>query len=183
MVNGFDTAILKFFADLATPAWLDAFMLFWTNYVQQALMVLVIVLMFFKKTRKAGITGFIAMFLSPLIIEGFLKNMIGRVRPYDQFEWAKLLGDPSETFSFPSGHASFAFALATGLSFGQKKWIKIALFASAALTAFTRVYISIHWTTDVICGAALGITCGFIAKFIVDNVSKLLANRKAKKTA
>ncbi len=182
MLNPFDTGILQFFANANPPAWLDAFMLFFTDTIQPALMVLSIVLMFFKKTRKAGIAGFLAIFLSAMAIEAVLKGAFARVRPYEAFEWARLLGEPSPTFSFPSGHSSMAFAAATGISwFLQKKWPKVVLFAAAILTAFTRVYISIHWTTDVLAGAVNGILFGLIAAFIVTQFAKLFEKNRAKR--
>lgn len=148
----------------------------------QALLILCIVFMFFKKTRKSAIAGFIGVFFSALLVELVWKGMFDRIRPYDAFAWAKLIGEPSDTFSFPSGHASAAFAVATGFSWFQKKWWpRILFFASAVLTAFSRVYISIHWTTDVLAGAVNGILCGLLATLVVTQVSNLFSQWSAKR--
>lgn len=179
MINGFDTAIVRFFSELNTPGWLDGMVMFWTDYVQQILILAAIGCMFFKKTRKIGITAFLSMFLSVLFIEVFFKNIFDRIRPYDVYEWAKLIGDPSPTFSFPSGHTSAAFSAAMGFSYYMKKrWPKVLLFVAAAITGFTRIYISIHWTTDVLAGAINGILCGILAGLIVGKIYKWLESRK-----
>lgn len=173
MINSFDITILKFFSELQTPGWLDSIILFWTNNIQEALIRVVIILLFFKKTRKSALIAFFAMCLSPALVEGVFKELFRRLRPYDLYEWAKLIGRPSPTFSFPSGHSSFAFAVATGLSFYKKRPIQIGLFVMAAFTAFTRVYISIHWTTDVLAGAACGILCGWVGCYLVNQMIEI----------
>ncbi len=63
--------------------------------------------------------------------------------------------------SFPSGHTSGAFATATILSFRHRN-LRIPLYTWATLVGFSRIYLNRHWTTDVIAGALIGITAGFI---------------------
>lgn len=181
MENALDVAVLRFFGALNPPAWLDGAILLWTDYIQQALMVLVIVLLFFRKTRKSALIALIALFLSTLTVEALWKNLFERVRPYDLYQWARLIGEPSPTFSFPSGHTSIAFAVAGGLWLGSPKWARNTLVCAAILTGFSRVYISIHYTTDVLAGAANGTLCAVAAYFVVKGLYALGRKRKEKK--
>ncbi len=178
MVNDFDTAILRFFSNLSTPVRLDNFILLWTDNLQHILILLTVILFLFKTTRKSAVTGAIAMILSPLLVERLWKNIFQRIRPYEQFEWAKLIGPPSTTYSFPSGHSSFAFAAAFSLCFYSPKWARILLISSAVFTAFTRVYLGIHYATDVLAGALHGVLVAVISYYIVDIVSKLIFKNK-----
>lgn len=173
MINDFDTIILRFFTKLQTPGWLDSIILFWTDNIRIVLVRVIIILLFFKKTRKSAWIAFLAIYLSPILVDEILKDSFRRIRPYEIYEWAKLIGRPAATFSFPSGHSSFAFAAATGLSFYKKRSIQIGVFAMAAFTAFTRVYIGVHWTTDVLAGAVSGILCGWAAYYVVNLIIEL----------
>ncbi len=182
MATGLDIAVLQFFANLGTPAWLDNIVLFWTHYVQIAMVALCLVLLFFKQTRKAALIALLAVVFSVVLIELVYKPLVMRPRPYDQFPWARLIGSAETTYSFPSGHSSFAFAIATGLCFIKAKWVKIAAILAAALTAFSRLYISVHFATDVLAGMVNGILCGLLAALVVNLIYKAVGKRRALKT-
>lgn len=172
MTNAFDESVLYFFANLNTPEWLDKFMILWTGYSPYLIIIITIALIFFKKTRRTGITGLIALIFSPLLVEALWKNLFSRVRPYEQYDFARLLVDPSTSFSFPSGHSSFAFAGAVALCYKSPAWARIALIFGAFLTAFSRVYVSIHYATDVIAGIINGTLCAVAAILIVNYFEK-----------
>jgi membrane-associated phospholipid phosphatase len=92
-----------------------------------------------------------------------LKYVVGRERPYvdpdrDALDFHLFKGTPSGTPSFPSGHSSTAFALATSLGDAiDKDWARVALFGLAAGTGWARLQQQQHWVTDVVAGAAVGI--------------------------
>lgn len=117
-----------------------------------------VLLLFPKKTRKCGFCMLCAIAVGFLIGELTLKNIVCRPRPYVSFpEFTKLLVYPSG-YSFPSGHSCSSFAGAVVLFGFSKKWGVPAL-VLAALIAFSRVYVFVHWPSDILCGALLGTLC------------------------
>ncbi len=88
------------------------------------------------------------------IVEFFLKPLIARVRP-NEIMGAIIVGPGSDGFSFPSGHSTIAWALATVLAHKEPKW-KTFFFILAFLISFSRIYIGKHFPLDVIFGALLG---------------------------
>ena len=130
-----------------------------------------IILLFFKKTRKAGITVLGALAVMMVCNNFVLKNLFARTRPFnlevwkDWFVYPELVKRPS-SYSFPSGHSSSGFAAATGLCASKKKHLIIPAFVLAAVIAFSRIYVHVHYPTDVIFGALFGILYGLIAIFL-----------------
>lgn len=125
-------------------------------------------LLCFKKTRRAGVAGLMGLVFSLLLNNMLLKNVFARVRPYEVVEGLVLIGKQASDFSFPSGHSGSSFAAAVAivrsLPKGRAKWLILAF---AFLMAFTRLYIGIHYPTDVLCGSLTGTLCGFAAAYLV----------------
>lgn len=97
--------------------------------------------------------------ISYLITEIILKNLIRRPRP-EAIEGALLVSQEiTRSYSFPSGHATFAFALATILSFKEPK-LKFILYSVAILICLTRIYLGRHYPLDVVGGAVIGFIVG-----------------------
>lgn len=113
------------------------------------------VLLFFKKTRRTGILVLLAMLLGFLTGELFLKNIICRPRPCMDFPDFPMLIEPPRSFSFPSGHSASGFAAAWVLFLRHRKWGWTA-FILAALIAFSRIFLFVHYPTDVLAGFLLG---------------------------
>lgn len=109
-----------------------------------------------EKTRKAGIAALAALAIGALITNVALKNIIARIRPYEVVEGLKLLIEPQSDFSFPSGHtcASIGAALAM-YPFLERKW-GIPLVILAVLISLSRLYVGVHYPTDVLGGAVVG---------------------------
>ena len=147
---------------------------------------LAIVLMLFKKTRKIGFTVAGAIICMFFFNNVFLKNFFARPRPFDLDVWKDWFVYPEfvtrpDSFSFPSGHASSAFAAATGLTVSKKARFIVPGYVLAALIAFSRIYVHVHYPTDVIFGALFGIVYGVIAIFVCKFIIKLV-NEKTKLT-
>ena len=125
-----------------------------------------IVLFCIPKYRKAGLTMGLALIFCLLIGNLTLKPLIARPRPYTYFPEMTLLIAPLADYSCPSGHTFASFASATALFLHHKKW-GIAAYSLAAVIAFTRLYLYVHFPTDILGGIALGIFNGWIAYKIV----------------
>lgn len=95
-----------------------------------------------------------------VLVEKIIKPLIARPRPTLEMG-AIILGHDLADFSFPSGHATIAWALATVLAHKEPKW-KIAFFVLAFLISFSRIYIGKHYPLDVIAGGVLGWGIGMI---------------------
>lgn len=136
-----------------------------------------VVLIFFKKTRKIGITMLGALLLNLLVCNVTIKPLVGRIRPYDIKEGIDLIIKTPHDFSFPSGHTSASFAGAVALFLYNKKWGGAAVLL-AALIGFTRLYLYVHFPTDVLAGAFIGALCAVISYLIVKFVFNKLENKK-----
>lgn len=126
-----------------------------------------------KKTRKTGITAVVALLLSLLVNNLILKNAVARIRPYDAVQALQpLVARPSD-FSFPSGHTASSFA-AAAVFFRElpRRWGVLFLIL-ASLIAVSRLYVGVHYPTDVIFGMISGILLGFTAEKLV-----ILAEKK-----
>lgn len=112
-------------------------------------------LLFVKKTRKCGILMLISLALGLIIGNGFLKNVIARGRPCWIDENIKLLIPNPHDYSFPSGHTLASFEAAVMIYLHNKKWGIISLILAVAI-AFSRMYLFVHFPTDILAGMILG---------------------------
>ena len=116
-------------------------------------------LMFLKvEYRIIGIGVILAVALTTIIGEGIIKHIVRRSRPFQDKEEKLLINKPI-TYSFPSGYTASSFAaLAVFLQMNGKLGLIVSPIAT--LIAFSRVYLKVHYPTDVIFGMLLGFTCG-----------------------
>jgi membrane-associated phospholipid phosphatase len=94
------------------------------------------------------------------VVNGALKYGLGRERPSmtDQPFELRPFNRENAWQSFPSGHATVAFSLATGIAAeARRPWVSVAAYTGAGLVAWSRVYDDKHWTSDVVGGALLGV--------------------------
>ncbi len=144
--------------------------------------VLAIVLLFFRKTRRAGAAMLVAMLIGLLIGNVWLKEWIMRPRPFVTHSELTALLDPGDQWSFPSGHTLSSFAAATALYFFHRKSGALA-YLLAALIAFSRLYACVHYPTDVLAGLLLGILCGLIGAWLTDRVTDRIHTIRLRKGA
>ena len=167
-LNSFEIGILHSLHDALQCAFLDTLMPIITRLANSGIfwIMLALLLLFFKKTRRAGITMGIALILGLFFGNLLLKPLIARVRPYDL-----LLIPKEKDFSFPSGHTLASFEGAVSLILYHKK-SGIAAVVLASLIAFSRLYLMVHYPLDVITGVILGTAFAFIASRLADILIK-----------
>ncbi|MGE0461736.1 MAG: phosphatase PAP2 family protein [Vicinamibacterales bacterium] len=119
-----------------------------------------LIAMVIPRYRMAAWRLFIAVAMAYVLVDGVIKPVIGRDRPFEVVAGARLIDQRPVTSSFPSGHtaAAFAGALAAGRLFPRAR---IAWWLLAGGIALSRVYVGAHWPTDVLSGAALGLAVGW----------------------
>ena len=135
-----------------------------------------VLMLVFPKTRKTGIAMAIALIMGVLICNVTLKPLIGRPRPYDyQLEHfgvtIKLLIDAQHDYSFPSGHTIASFEAAVALLLNDKR-MGIPAMVIAVLVTFSRLYLYVHYPTDVLVSLVLGILFGILGNLIVNAIYK-----------
>lgn len=124
-----------------------------------------IVMLFFKRYRTTGILLFVVLVTAFLGSEVILKNVICRSRPFCVNTDIGLIIPSPTGYSFPSSHSAVSFAAATVIFYYHKK-IGILAFILAALIAFSRLYLYVHYVTDVLGGICIGLFCAFITIFV-----------------
>lgn len=173
-LEALDNSSLWLIHDLFQSAFLDRLMPFISTLGNGGgIWVLIcIILLFNKKTRMTGFAMAIAMLACYLGGNLFLKHWIARPRPYQADPTIQLLIPPSsEIYSFPSGHAMNAFSAATVLLLRRQRLGFIAM-VLAVLIAFSRIYLMMHYPTDVGTGMAVGILSAWIACRIVKTLEQ-----------
>lgn len=183
LAENFDLPILDWIAANLWCPFLDAVMpvitllgdagIFW--------IAIAVALLFFPKTRKVGLGMGAALVIGLLVCNVTLKPLIARIRPYDyQLEHfgvtIKLLIEAQHDFSFPSGHTIASFEAATVLLIHSKK-AGIPAMILACLIAFSRLYLYVHYPTDVIASVILGICFGILGNWLVQKAFSLYENR------
>ena len=164
---------LDFLQTIHTPL-LDKILAFITSLGNAGIIwiVLAVVLLILPKTRKTGIIVAAALLMDLILCNLILKNLVARVRPYDVNTAIAILIKKPLDFSFPSGHTAGSFAAMTALFLAKMKKAWIAALVLAVLIAFSRLYFYVHYPTDVLGGAVVGILSGIIGYTIVEKIDK-----------
>ena len=133
-----------------------------------------------RKGRMAAVMFVIAIALADQITCSCLKPLVGRLRPCNALspEQCRLLVGGSKAMSFPSAHASNSFAMATVATWRFRKFAPV-FYVVAALVAYSRVYVGLHYPFDVMAGAILGILLGRLAVWLVVYASRWWERRRA----
>ena len=132
----------------------------------------------YKKTRTFGICILTALVFEVLSCNVILKPLVARPRPFTSDPARILLIPRPEDYSFPSGHTAVSFAAASAAWFMKKRKTGVAFGAVACLIAFSRLYLYVHYPTDVLAGAVIGILCGAAASNLTEMAA---AAREARK--
>lgn len=138
---------------------------------------LCVVLIACKKTRKIGIICSASLLLAFVLCNLTIKPLVMRIRPWVTFPAVNAMLPPPGDASFPSGHATdsiapaWAFYLSTRAEGGKLHIAGIALVILSLLIALSRLYLGMHYPSDVICGLLLGILCATIVWSVYKKIS------------
>lgn len=169
----FDHSVIFYIQEHFISTWLTPFMVGISKITSSgALWILIsIILMIQKKYRVIGLGMFLSLVLVFIIGDQGLKPHVARLRPFVDFPNVPLVAEPPKatTYSFPSGHSFGSFAASMALYLGlanirpnKRIWGIVALLGSC-IVAFSRVYLFVHYPSDVLTGLVLGIIVGYIA--------------------
>ena len=200
----FDLAVFEAVSKIWNPV-LDVIMKTITYMGEAGIIwiLLAIVLFLTKKYRKAGVAIAVALIVMEILNNVVLKNAIARPRPcwednellaslgwwFESYEFPYVVGKP-HSYSFPSGHTSSAFAASVAFLWYDRKY-GIPTFIFAAIMGFTRLYVHVHYCTDIIGGVIVGVIYALIGvgittlifKFLGKYIDKVPAVIKSKKEA
>ncbi len=171
--------ILLWLAENRTPM-LDRIMMFITSLGDHGKIWIVIslALMIPKRTRKIGFMCGLSLIFSLLINNVLLKNIVRRTRPFDAVEGLVSLKAPGD-YSFPSGHTGGSFCTVFTLLARLPKRYGIPAVVLASLIAFSRLYIGVHYPTDVLGGIITGLISSYLAQLIIEKLYKKYGGHKS----
>lgn len=135
-----------------------------------------IIMLFWAKYRKTGIMVGVGLLEGVIIGNVLLKNLIARERPCWINETVNILISIPQDYSFPSGHTLSSFIAATIIMHTDKR-MGIAAYMLASMIAFSRLYLYVHFPTDVLAGALLGIIIGIVSSVISDKIFSSVEKR------
>ena len=153
-IQQLDLSILLFIQEHLRVTWMNGFWEFITHFGDGGIfwIVLTLALMIPKRTRKAGIVAACSLLLGFLITNVTLKPLVDRVRPYNYSDAIIPLGRIPVESSFPSGHTCASFACALIYVRMLPKKCGISLLVLAVLISLSRLYLCVHFPTDVLGG-------------------------------
>ena len=183
ITEAFDLPILNWIQQNMQSTFLDFIMPFITILGDAGIFWIAcsVILMFIPKYRKAGFSMGLALIFGVVVCNMILKPLIGRIRPYDynlqvlKLQWqdflvhGKLLVETPHDFSFPSGHTIASFEASVALYKNDKR-LGIPALILASLISFSRMYLYVHYPTDVIASVILGTIFALIANLIVHSI-------------
>lgn len=156
-------AILNFIQTLRMP-WLDSVMV-WISSLGNAGAVWIVftaVLLLLPRWRRVGAILLCALVIDLVVCNGIIKPLVARPRPYDLNPAMEYLISRPHGWSFPSGHTAASFTAVSALWFGKSAlWLPCGVLA--VLIAFSRLYLYVHFPTDVLFGALFGLLFGWMA--------------------
>lgn len=168
-MNEFELRILDFIREnIACPV-LDSIVIVLTKLGNGGVLwiALAFVFLFFKKTRKMGITMGVALIAGVFFINLIVKNAVCRIRPYDLNPGIQLIVERLSDYSFPSGHALSCFE-ASVVMLKYDKRFGIPAIIVGSLIALSRMYLYVHYPSDVLAGAIFGIIIALISCWLSD---------------
>lgn len=123
--------------------------------------------------RFIGLEALVVITISQAIVHS-LKRLLSRERPYKIIEQLNTYGINLKDYSFPSGHTTATFSIATTIALNIPK-LSILAFSIAIIVGVSRIYLGVHYPTDVVAGIFLGISTALLVHFYLLEIIKNLA--------
>ena len=130
------------------------------------------VLLLLPKTRKTGVILATALVMDVLLCNGLLKHLFHRIRPCDVNTAVSLLVSRPTDYSFPSGHTAASFAAVAALYLAGARRLWKPTLVLAVLIAFSRLYLYVHYPTDILGGVIAGLFAGWTGSRIAAKLLK-----------
>lgn len=124
---------------------------------------LALVLLWKRETRRAGLAIALGLVVDVVLCNCILKPLVARPRPFSVREVTLLIAPPTD-WSFPSGHTAASFTAAAALWRSGSR-LKVPALVLALLIGLSRIYLYVHYPSDVFFGALLGAFCGCAGNF------------------
>lgn len=163
-IQNLDFTILDYIRDNLSNSLLDKIIPLFTHLGDAGIIwiILAVYLLIMKKYRKYGIIMVLALILDFLLCNILLKEIVGRARPFEVRPYIDIIINKPQDPSFPSGHTAISFAAASVLFYLDKR-TGIFSIIIASIIAFSRLYLYVHYPTDVLAGIIVGVLCGIIS--------------------
>ena len=170
----FDSSILMWIQDNLRTGFLNPIVNVITRLGDKGILwiAVTLALLAFRKTRRMGVFCMVSMVIGLIVTNLIIKNWVARVRPYVLIEGLECLVGVQKDFSFPSGHTTNSLACAWVLfKMAPRKWGVTALVV-AILISLSRLYVGVHYPTDVLGGAVIGLGSACLALWLVPKLEK-----------
>lgn len=123
-----------------------------------------------KSTRDVGVYITLALGVTFITGEIIIKHIIGRIRPSSKLDDDELIIKRPKDYSFPSGHTASSFTAFTMTAVFCSPFIFIPVLLVALTISFSRMYLRVHYLSDVVCGMLLGILSGIVCSIFLPNM-------------
>ncbi|MCR2043244.1 phosphatase PAP2 family protein [Anaerosalibacter massiliensis] len=174
--NSFDRKILNWFNSTIKSSFLDKFMYMATDLgsgIFNTILLIILILFGNGKLRFVAVEAAISISISQIIVQ-ILKRSLGRERPYKVLQNINTFGLNLKDYSFPSGHTTAGFSMATIFALNYS-YLIIPVIVLAFIIGISRMYLGVHYPTDVVGGIIVGIVPALFVHFkLLIHIEKIL---------
>lgn len=173
-INNLDTQTLLYIQEHIRTDLLSSILIPFTHLGDKGILWILtsLILMCFKKTRKIGLICGLSLFIGAIITNVMLKNIVARTRPFYAINDLIALISYPKDYSFPSGHSTSWFAGGFSMFLTINKKISFIFLILATCMGFSRLYVGVHYPTDVISGIIIGIVSALISYYTIKIIYK-----------
>ena len=136
-----------------------------------------VVLLCFRRSRRAGVLVIVALAVTYVCNDLIFKQLVERPRPFLDHPELGLLIDAPSSWSFPSGHSASSFAAAAVLLWETGRPIGVAALVTAALIAFSRAFLFVHYPSDILIGSLIGFAIGSLCVLAARRLAEVRSRR------